>query len=74
MVTLALKGSLILFIFVSLLVLPLLRWLPAEEALRYCKLSIAAMTMLWIALVPLITLCAWLAQQYANTRRNPHPR
>ncbi|MHB0938975.1 MAG: hypothetical protein ACYC6A_21490 [Armatimonadota bacterium] len=69
MVTLALKGSLILFIFVSLLVLPLLLWLPAEEALRYCKLSIAAMTMLWVGLVPLITLCVWVAQQYVHIRR-----
>ena len=74
MVTLALKGSLILFIFVSLLVLPLRFWLPAEEALQYCRLSIAAMTMLWIVLVPVITLCAWIAQQYTSIRRKHHLR
>ena len=74
MVTLALKGSLILFIFVSLLVLPLLFWLPAEEALHYCKLSIAAMTLLWIGLVPVISLCVWVAQQYVAIRRTHHFR
>lgn len=72
MVTLALKGSLILFIFVSLLVFPLLVWLPAEDALHYCKLSIAAMTMLWVGLVPVITLCIWIGQQYVSFRRKEH--
>jgi len=69
MVTLALKGFFILLIFVSLLVLPLLLWLPAEEALRYCKQSIAAMTLLWIGLVPLITLCVWAAHRLLLAHR-----
>lgn len=63
MLTLALKGWLILLIFVSLLVLPLRCWLPAEEALYYCRQSIAAMTWLWIGLVPLVMLGAWAVQR-----------
>jgi len=69
MVMLALTGFLILLILVSLLVLPLHLWLPAEQALQYCRQSIAAMSMLWISLVPLIALCIWAAHHYQMIRR-----
>lgn len=52
MVMFALVGLLGVVLVVSLVMLPLPHWLPAEDVLRYGRLSIAVMGLLWLALVP----------------------
>jgi len=66
-------GFLAIFVVVSLLFLPQLRWYPPTEVLFYCKLTIAIMAWLWIIIAPPLLLCLHLGQRLMSGRLERHP-
>lgn len=68
----ALKGYILVIVFVSLLAFPLLLWLPPDVALAYCRQSLAAIGLLWLILAPLVALTVWGIEQYRKITRLHH--